>query len=101
MSDSRFSFGSGEFCRTLGDGVGVAVAVAPIGDFEVAFDKWCVANGMEEDVELRLVLVLSDELSLRILCAESARFRLFGDLLYNRLPVLRHSDDLLDEFEVA
>lgn len=55
---------------------------------------------MEEDVELRLVLVLSDELPLRILCAESARFRLFGDLLYNRLPVLRHSDDLLDEFEV-
>lgn len=51
---------------------------------------------MEEDVELRLVLVLSDELSLRILCAESARFRLFGDLLYNRLPVLRHSDDLFE-----
>ena len=40
-----------------------------------------------------------DELlvSLRILCAESALFRLFGDLEYNRLPVLLLSGDLLEE----
>lgn len=45
-------------------------------------------------------MVLNDDeflLSLRILCAESALFRLFGDLEYNRLPVLLLSGDLLEE----
>lgn len=56
---------------------------------------------MDDEVELRLVLVLSDDelLSLRILCAESALFRLLGDLEYNRLPVLLLKGDLLEEPE--
>lgn len=103
--DSRFGFGNGEFCKILEDGLFKVLQFAavyaaawpplPPNDLE-AEPYGVVANGIDDEVELRLVFVLNDdELSLRILCAESARFKLLGDLEYARLPVLRLSDERL------
>lgn len=107
--DSRFGFGNGEFCKILEDGllkvlllVVLLMEPPPIPPYDFELEPYgVVAIGMDEEVELRLVLVLNEDelLSLRILCAESALFRLFGDLEYNRFPVLLLKGDLLEEPE--
>lgn len=60
LSVSRLSLGNGEFWSTRGDGV--VVAVWPLLRLPPAeLDEYgVVANGMEDDVELRLVFVLSE-----------------------------------------
>lgn len=99
--------GSGEFCKILEDGLfkvvvllfPVVVAVEPPPYDLEAEPYGVVANGIEDEVDERLVFVLKDDdTSLRILCAESARFKLLGDLEYKRFPVLRlKGERLCDE----
>lgn len=107
-SDSLLGFGNGEFCKILEDGLFKVLLLAvielpwpppPPPPYDLEAELYgVVANGIDDEVELRLVFVLNDDdISLRILCAESARFKLLGDLEYKRLPVLRLKGDRLCE----
>lgn len=61
-SDSRLGLGKGEFCKTLEDGLLLLLlfVLYDIVDFGVE-PYGVVAKGMDEEVELRLVLVLKDD----------------------------------------